>query len=346
MATRKAFVGLSGPLFFDYQHHFLADASDPGPSPNPILDSPAALALLYDEVWFLCRALCPESMRGQPYVRYVLEDPAMRKRLAGFEMDESANDEFLEHARHHLRTPHLITDYDASVYGTGAKWWKTQGSAIDNHGYPLDLSPLKVRARSSNSMNISCVLFDQALVDHLGGRYELVVNACMQRVLAPGPSDGAADARSLAEEVSLTDAITLGRLPTRLTTAGPDTRYLEALRDSGCLPAFRAWIADYPSHVSPAELRDIEREVDDAIDTQLREFWRGFEPVEFTLSTCKTLVAEGLGFLLPPVGKALDGAKRFHEWRRLKAGRWSAFLAGAREQARPSPSGRPRLREK
>ena len=40
-------------------------------SPNPILESPMGLLILYDEIVFLCRSLCPDNMRALPYVKYV-----------------------------------------------------------------------------------------------------------------------------------------------------------------------------------------------------------------------------------------------------------------------------------
>jgi hypothetical protein len=33
-------------------------------SPNPILDSPFGLMLLYDELWFLTKDLCPTNLRN------------------------------------------------------------------------------------------------------------------------------------------------------------------------------------------------------------------------------------------------------------------------------------------
>jgi hypothetical protein len=75
---RIAYVGLSGPLFYDYGHLATPGPADMQSSPNPILDSPYGLLLLFDELWFLTRSVCPENMRELDYVRFLDEagDPA------------------------------------------------------------------------------------------------------------------------------------------------------------------------------------------------------------------------------------------------------------------------------
>src|SRR5689334_3222402 len=76
---RIAFVGLSGPIFYDYNNQATRAASDLIDSPNPVLDSPFGLMLLFDEVWFLCRSLCPENLRGASFVKFVDETSLLPK---------------------------------------------------------------------------------------------------------------------------------------------------------------------------------------------------------------------------------------------------------------------------
>lgn len=49
---RIGLVGLSSPLFYDYGISAGRAPSDLYDSPNPVLDSPFGLMLLYDELWF------------------------------------------------------------------------------------------------------------------------------------------------------------------------------------------------------------------------------------------------------------------------------------------------------
>jgi len=88
MSKRVAFVGLSTPLFYDYQNPANRAVTDIRSSPNPVLDSPFGLFLLFDEIWFLCRSLCPHNMRNLPYVKF-LDETGRLPLLSEFESKAS-----------------------------------------------------------------------------------------------------------------------------------------------------------------------------------------------------------------------------------------------------------------
>lgn len=71
MKKRIAYIGLSYPLFYDYRNQAPLSENDTWDSPNPIIESPLGLMILYDELWFLCESLCPSNMRGLSYIKYV-----------------------------------------------------------------------------------------------------------------------------------------------------------------------------------------------------------------------------------------------------------------------------------
>ena len=58
MKRRIAYIGLSYPLLYDYQHQAEMTENDVADSPNPIIESPLGLMILYDELWFLCESIC------------------------------------------------------------------------------------------------------------------------------------------------------------------------------------------------------------------------------------------------------------------------------------------------
>ena len=68
---RIAYIGLSYPTFYDYLHESPKTQNDTSSSPNPVIESPWGLMILYDELWFLCESLCPNNMRKLPYVKFV-----------------------------------------------------------------------------------------------------------------------------------------------------------------------------------------------------------------------------------------------------------------------------------
>lgn len=71
---RIAVIGLSTPLCYDYKNPIKNPSGDIYDTPNPILESPFGLLLLYDEVWFLNRNLCPQNMWNLPYVKFMDEE--------------------------------------------------------------------------------------------------------------------------------------------------------------------------------------------------------------------------------------------------------------------------------
>ena len=70
---RIGLVGLSSPVFYDYRHPASIAPSDLSSSPNPVLEGAFGALLLYDELWFLCRSLCPENMRSISCVKFLDE---------------------------------------------------------------------------------------------------------------------------------------------------------------------------------------------------------------------------------------------------------------------------------
>ncbi len=71
---RIAYIGLSGPIFYDYKYPARQVLTSIPRSPNPVLDSPFGLFLLFDEIWFLARGLCPDNMRDLSYVHFLDEE--------------------------------------------------------------------------------------------------------------------------------------------------------------------------------------------------------------------------------------------------------------------------------
>ena len=77
---RRAFIGLSSPLAYDYKPRLpLVDPRD-GSSPNPILEDAMGLLLFYDELVFLSRHLCPADMRSLDYVSFLTDRPGFAGR--------------------------------------------------------------------------------------------------------------------------------------------------------------------------------------------------------------------------------------------------------------------------
>lgn len=71
--TSTALVGLTGPIGYHY------DVENEFGFPNPILESPTALMLLYDEICFVHPKVCPKNMRDLDYVKFLSDREDLRK---------------------------------------------------------------------------------------------------------------------------------------------------------------------------------------------------------------------------------------------------------------------------
>lgn len=72
---RKAFVGLSSPIGYNYSKNFETENG----KPNPLLNSPLGLFLFYDEIWFINRRTCPLNCENLPYVKFLDEEYDLTK---------------------------------------------------------------------------------------------------------------------------------------------------------------------------------------------------------------------------------------------------------------------------
>jgi hypothetical protein len=57
MPKRSVYIGLSSPIFYDYKNMLK------WPYPNPVLEAPLGLMILYDEIIFIDKIVCPKGGR-------------------------------------------------------------------------------------------------------------------------------------------------------------------------------------------------------------------------------------------------------------------------------------------
>ncbi|MCO8269487.1 hypothetical protein M1L60_02650 [Actinoplanes sp. TRM 88003] len=90
---KRAFVGLSTPLGYDYQNPIQPRSETRRDIPNPVLENTTGLLLCYDEIWFPEREFCPFDMHDLPYVKFISDDLVLRDRA------QVAQEQFREMAR-------------------------------------------------------------------------------------------------------------------------------------------------------------------------------------------------------------------------------------------------------
>jgi hypothetical protein len=80
MARKVAYIGISGPLGYDYRNGARKPHRLDLSSPNPVLENVSGLLICYDELIFLSRHFCPADMRKLPYVRFISDDKELLSR--------------------------------------------------------------------------------------------------------------------------------------------------------------------------------------------------------------------------------------------------------------------------
>lgn len=318
---RKAYIGLSSPIFYDYGNPASQVSDRQVSSPNPILDGPFGLMLFFDELWFLTRSLCPENLRSSQFVFFLDESNL----LDGFDFDADYEiEDYFDPAQlEHQRAG--FSDYEATLFKKGIHWWG-QGARIDNHTHQLVSPALKSEwVPIANSMDARRVVFDLAVMNHLGAGYELITNTFTDRLLA-------LDDCSIVSPREFADAMLyIDDIPNYQTPTGPYHSCIDELRERGDLPHFRQWICGVSKTVSRKEIAEVKQGVEatlrDSID---RIVTRYFDKGTEVTSLGKTFFGWSLDWAAPGTGRIYKMIDSWSDHRKREKSRWQGFLLAAR----------------
>ena len=319
---RRAYVGLSSPIFYDYGNPAGVTVPNQYSSPNPILDGPTGLMLFYDELLFLTRSVCPENMRELPFVKFADEIGVLKGLAIDSQIDSVAI--FGQDRIDYMRAG--FSDYEQQLFNKGVHWWGP-GARIDNHTHVLPIKePTFPLQAIGNSMDPHKVVVDFAIANHLGAGYEFVGNSFTDRLLW-GPEAAEASAHQLAQCV-----LEIRSIPNYQSVDGPYHPCLQELRDNSNLRHFRDWISNKSGNVTSTELADVAREVQQTVnatrDTLARYY---FDQKNEVKSLSKTIFGWGLDLSIPYLGKVFKVWDAAREHEKKEATRWQGFVLQARE---------------
>jgi hypothetical protein len=314
---RIGYSGLSAPLFYDYEHPARRAPADRLSSPNPILDSPFGTILLYDEIWFLTRSLCPQNMRALPYVRFIDEE-TMIPDLSAIGVGE------LEGLMRHTpgieasfaRAGALFKDYNRLLSTMRIDW----GAAPDNHTHTLEILGLHT---SANSASVRSILTDLAVLQTLARPdVELITNSYSQVWVE--------ETHPEVKAAPLTEVLVIDDIPNALTQDGPYHPALEEVRRNPYLRDFRDWVTKTAS-TDARDAADIKRDVEGVLRTTVRELVDdAFGRNRLFLSSGKTLTGSAADLLVPGSGTLASLIADIRAARAAKKNRWQAFLISLR----------------
>lgn len=309
---RIGYVGLSTPSFYDYRHPASIAPSDESSSPNPIIEGAFGALFLYDELWFLCRSLCPENMRTLSYVKFLDE----MKMIPEFDPNwlpspEQIFDPSAIAAFHNSSSDYELVKAQANVY------WD---AAADNHSHGLKIGQIHL---SGNSWNIKNVVFDVLLAERLPQKVELITNSFSSRLFKVEASTRA--------KLQLSEVLVLDSVPQFLGPLGPYHPCMEQVRESSYLRDFRKWIQADDILASGKEVIEIKREVESKLkEDQKRIFLKYLEPRGSYKSFAETMIGVGMDALIPGTSVVKDLMGQLSEEKEKQGLRWQGFILDAR----------------
>jgi hypothetical protein len=275
---KAVYVGLSGPTYYDYQNQAHTSRNDKRTSPNPILENAFGLAVFYDEIWFLCESLCPQSLRGHPKVRYIDRDfqgdqhTALRDQITSI-LNNDDEDSLPSDA---VASRQNFAQYADGLLKAGVSWGAT--GAVDNHTHGLEILGAST---SANSNRIYCLHQDLKIVELLRKTTAIDVSLNsfgqnLHKVLLPSEYDPSLE---IAKRAQLGAYIINARIDNLVDTHGPDSKVFEKIYENAFVKDFRQFLTN-KDVVSAGEVYiDVINEIDHAIKQQIRKAARDARPV-------------------------------------------------------------------
>ncbi len=325
---RVAYVGFSSPIFYDYKNCMRDVPHEDWRIPNPVLECPFGLFLLYDEIWFPNRILCPKNMHQLPYVRFMDEGGIMPD-LADFEMPKvwsmmqtdptlsSRYDRFMESFSHYAET----------VERVGINW----KPAPDNHSRSLEIAGAKV---TGNSVDLGSLMLDMEVIKRLNKKnVQWITNSFTQRWLE--------DPDPIIVRSRLAETMVIEHIPSYQMPDGPYHPCLEDARNDPSLRDFRKWVSSYKGSASDAELKEVKREAEAAIARAQRDlFLKYLDRSSLRDGIGRTLCGFVADLLLPGISTAVSVYETIRDYFANGGRRWQAFVVRSGHLwRRDAPSG-------
>jgi len=321
MGKRRAFIGMSGPLAYDYKQ------AEKYGYPNPILEGSLGLLILYDELIFLTPQLCPVDMLGLSYVSFLSTRAEFAAKMKSVFQNVEAAADVMEQRIGDIETP-FATYRPALTKVTGMPW-QYDGSTspfipdIHSQGVLLDEERnLSINAASARPRN---VIIDWMIVKLFRLEDCEVVSNSGNQIFYSKLQIGGIPAD---ENIALGHALVMRELPNYLGPEGPYHKCMEELRS-------HTFIADARTYIDDLSRRGSQLDVDQLAEAivVLAQKTRNevFQKHLKGLNEYKTVATVGLkevaNHAIPLSGAVVDLLEARNVQNEARAIRWSGFIA-------------------
>lgn len=316
MKKRIAYIGLSYPLLYDYENQAILSNNDLSDSPNPIIESPLGLMILYDELWFLCESVCPNNMRNLSYVKFVdkmfpelyYEGAVLYEGNTIFDIDEN-----------------MGLSYEKIINRMNLKGW----NRVDTHTHQLQIGNVFTYGNGGKSNFKFDLYIFMALQEQSADSIELVSNSRFRMVECAKSNKDA----EVAEKIVISD------IPNYLNKQGPYHPCMEDLRNNQYLADFRKWIIENHNTIQNKEIKeictDVERTIKDTRDKVFNKYLEDNNKYSFCVSTGTTILKTGMGILCTPISilDAIAGIRSSGKnVLKVNGDRWQGFVVNSRNK--------------
>lgn len=321
---RRVYIGLSGPLAYDYQNQTDKYHHSETSAPNPLLEDSLGLLIFYDEIIFLSRHLCPKNMRELPYVKFLTDrvdfeekfNVAYAQANEQYKVYDPRDSNFVEPWDLYSKALGSITGQEFRVDRRTAKYLP------DNHSHSIFLTS-KIQTAASSTW------FNNVLVDWITKEAfeiencDIVSNSGNHNIY----SHLAFDSNPNSIKTGIVNHLIVNNLPSYLTREGPYHECLEELRNHTFINDMRSYIDELIIDNCESEIVTVAKEIESTA-VQYREniFKKHLSGAEEHWTIGKAVALDAVGLMVPGVGTVneLMGARKRETER--KNFRWTGFV--------------------
>jgi hypothetical protein len=321
--VKRAFVGLTGPVCFDYKNYLTTPS---GRFPNPVLEAVTGLILSYDEIWFLCRELCPSDLQNAHFIKFIEDEPLLMERAT------VALEQFRNMARGVPESEMLRRKKIANREMNHAIERITQAVpfelAADHHSQQLTIFRPSGYVFNASGLRFGNIVADIGIAAALELNVDIIFNS-----YASGAAGLIQEGPRVEQRLVLAEHVTAIRTLDHLGPQGAFHESLNDLRSHERITEFRNLLSE--TDVEGRDLKALAAEVAAEADRHAREVLDRFIKGRGKLRTFGVPTAAAiLNQVIPGAGAALSGLFGAKDWmddREVKKRvSWAPFVLDAR----------------
>ncbi|MBL7821456.1 MAG: hypothetical protein JNL65_12655 [Saprospiraceae bacterium] len=270
--SKRLLIGASSPVGYFYEY----DRVKIHGKPAPILETPLSYCLLYDEIWFLSRKVCPHNMENLSFVHFVDEDLMPKGLPLDFAKDQNLNP-FGEFPWESWK--------DVIKRTIGLRW------SYDNHSSNMQFGELRMTPTPGNYLNL--------LVDrYVAAMHEMDLVENSANLFWSQEVDNVQLKLSISEKLLTSSIVSLQ------TINGPWHPEIHNLREDSLLKKYRQKIQD----VSVNEINDVDKRIGE-LSKEFEKISLKIVSEQFETTGLFTGTAMFLVGLIPTIGNIIGGGQ-------------------------------------